>query len=659
MIGDLLSGLIWQSRLGLKADGIRAYAAHGYVDNAYRPPQLPFVSIVGPLSFNVEPEREAGRQAAAPVRVPGHVIGRPRAAGAGVPNDGSLRLRFDARLMLTLTGLPGGSFDTAATGPLLAAAIANGIRDARNDGAVTDANGTPLDEEATQTLEDVTCRWDPETRRFAIASVPAAGERVSRVELLPVAGDIAAALGLSPPESARDGYSYLHRLPAPRAVTVDVQLNLWASSQRDLALLMEDLAILAPTRGNVLTRPSLLQADVAAGASTIRLLDEGEPTLADSLLHLEAAGGFTDRVRGASIVLSAGTSAATAPARLVFAPAATASMRLYPSPLVANPLHSANPAPNGLALALGLRLDAGAVDGSNLRLLELTEPGGARVFGLELVVVSGEGDALHADLDARATLRQAGVPIEVRTRLRLPLATLEAGFVGLHARLDASAGVISLWVDGQPQRLGEPTQTPLAPTRAPGSATVASADMSLVVGRAAPGNAVGFALSHLHVIGAPLGALDPALRRSLTGGARIRPGDPIVLARSEDGYRPSSTRFHAIVVAVEGARLELSSPLNADFRCGQTLAFCDECFYFQTSIKRRDDLLNHLYRACVDYRVSALIEDERARSTAALAERVEVNLVALGAGRNESRAPGVDAVITDNKRTRVLKERGV
>src|SRR5688572_10584954 len=146
---------MWQARMALRAGPTRVHAAHGYVDNAYRPSRLPFVSVVGPLAFNIEPEREAGRPGAAQVSVPGHVIGRPRSAGDVVPNNGTLRIRFDTRTTITLTGLPGGSFANDANGPSLAQAITSAMRAA--------LAGDPLE-------QAVLCRWDAAGKRLAIIS---------------------------------------------------------------------------------------------------------------------------------------------------------------------------------------------------------------------------------------------------------------------------------------------------------------------------------------------------------------------------------------------------------------------------------------------------------------------------------------------------------
>jgi len=69
----------------------------------------------------------------------------------------------------------------------------------------------------------------------------------------------------------------------------------WASTQRDLGYVIDTLIRTVPIRTRVVTRPGLLAEDMAAGATELRLLSAGEPTLPISLLHLEATDGFHDR----------------------------------------------------------------------------------------------------------------------------------------------------------------------------------------------------------------------------------------------------------------------------------------------------------------------------------------------------------------------------
>src|ERR1041384_1479533 len=112
MVREILSGWLWQARLSIRTAGARAFAAHGYVDPSYRPPRLPVVSVVGPLSLPVEPDRENGKAGTARIKIPGYAVSQVRAPAQTVPATGSLALRLDGRAQVTLA-LPGG--DVSAT----------------------------------------------------------------------------------------------------------------------------------------------------------------------------------------------------------------------------------------------------------------------------------------------------------------------------------------------------------------------------------------------------------------------------------------------------------------------------------------------------------------------------------------------------------------
>lgn len=652
MIREILSGLIWQARVALRSGSARAFAAHGYVDEAYRPPRVPFVSVVGPLGLHPEPERENKRVAAATVKVPGHVIGKPRASTDSVPPAGALTLRFDGRATVTLTGLPGGSFGSAATGPAIAAAINAGLAAALAGGQFKEPSGATLtDPLLLAALAQATCRWDAEGARIALSSDPGipSMENRSSVELLAVTDNIAGALGLAPPDVAQEGRSYLSRLTAPRAMTVDVRVDLWAASQGELAAMMDTVAAAAPTRGQLLLRPSLLAADAANGDTTIRLLARGEPTTGQSLAHLEATDQTLERARGGRLALTAGASWLAPPAGLQLSGTGTASVAVYPTPPVPDPMRYDNPAPRGLALALGLKLAAGSADGQQLRLVSL-DAGGQPVIRIELGIVLVE-TALLGELVATATLSQGAGTATAQTRWRVPVGTLEAG-VALHARVDGEQGVVWLSLDGQAQPLDDTDATPVPPTVAPGE-PVAAGDMTLTLGNGA-GNPVAFTVESLHLVAEPVGPLDPALRSSITPAARLRPGDVIVLADSDDGYRAGKRRFQALALSVNGDEVTLSRPVEGSWPRGRTLAFQDECFFFQTQLRRKDDLLNHLYRCSVDYRVSGLLEDPNARPTAPLVEKPVVELVPRGASRVAGGHPGTAVVDVDTAKRGVI-----
>ncbi|RKH55913.1 hypothetical protein [Corallococcus llansteffanensis] len=638
MIREILSGMLWQGRLALRSGGMRVFAAHGYVDEGYRPSRVPFFSVVGPLGIHSEPERENGRTATSTVRVPGHLIGRPRGPGDSVPAGGALKLRLDGRALVTLTGLPGGSFASAATGPALAAALDTKLADALSGGLFQEPSGAPLtDPLLLAALAAVTARWDAEGSRLALSSdpgIPSLDFR-SSVEVLPVTGSIAAALGLEPPERAQEGRTYLSKLRAPRAMAIDVQVDLWAGSQVDLAAIMDTVALAIPTRGQMVLRPSLLGADVPEGATKLRLLSQGEPTLPLSLAHLEASDQGLERARGGRVDLTPGASWLPDSGGLRLSGTGTATVRVHPTPVVPDSFHPDNPAPEGFALSLGLQVAPGAAEGQTVPvgvLLAQAQPVLRLVLRYVLV-----GTRLFGEVVATATLAREGGTQVAETRWRLLASRLEAGVL-LHARLDAGEGVVWLSADGVPQPLLDAEATPAPPVAAPGI-PVAASDMLLTLG-ADTGTPLDFTVDHLHLVADPVGPLDPALRRSLIAAPAVRPGDVLLLGDCDDGYRIGKRRFQALALAVDGDEVTLSRPVEGSWARGRTLVFQEECFFFQTQLRRKDDLLNHLYRCSVDYRVSALMEELNARTGARLVEKPVVDPVPRGASRAASGHPG-------------------
>lgn len=648
MIREILSGLLWQGRMALRSGDVRVFAAHGYVDEGYRPSRVPFLSVVGPLGLFPEPERENGRTGVATFRVPGFLVGRPRAPADSVPANGSLMLRFDGRATVTLTGLPGGSFASSDTGPGLAAAINTKLGEALGGGLFQEPSGAPLtDPLLLAALSAVTSRWDVEGQRLAISSDPgiASMEFRSSVEVLPVAGSIADALGLEPPEQSQAGRAFLSRIRAPKAMAIDVQVDLWAGSQGDLASIMDTVAIAIPTRGQMILRPSLLAEDVADGATSVRLLTRGEPTTLLSLVHLEASDQNLERARGGRVDLTPGASFLPASEGLSLSGTGTASVLVYPLPAVPDPLRADNPAPDGLSLSLGLRVAPGAVAAQTLPVAVLMAQA---LPVLQLIVSYVQVDTrLMGEVVATATLAQGGGTQVAETRWRLPAERLEAG-VELHARLSAAEGVVWLSADGTPQPLQDADATPVPPFAAPGVTVVAS-DMVLTLG-AATGTPLDFTVDHLHLVAEPVGPLDPALRRSVTAASRLSLGDVVVLGSSDDGFRVGKERFQALVMGVDGDLVTLSKPVEGVWARGRTLVFEEECFFFQTQLRRRDDVLNHLYRCCVDYRVSALMDEPNARTTARLVEKPVLDLVARGASRGASGHPGTSVTEVDTAR---------
>ncbi len=651
MVPEILNGLLWQARLSIRSPSARTFAAHGYVDPSYRPPRLPFVSVVGPLALHVEPERENGRTGQATLRTPGYVIGTARAPAMTVPAAGGLRLRFDGRASVTLAlaGLPITPFGDPATGPAVAAAINAAIATALLANEFTDTDGTVLtDATLLAALPTVAARWNVTTRQLTLASDPGTASTGMRssVEVLATADDLAPALGLVPPAAAQTGRQRIHRLPAPRAMTVDMRLDLWAQSQGDMALMFDGLAYAAPTRGRLILRPSLLAADVSDGAVELRLLDRGEPTTTDSLLHLEGGDGMTDRARGALFAASGGATSDLPAARFRLANAGQIVGPVWSPPLAPDPLFASQPAPSGFAVALGLTLDAGAAANDSYSLLTLSR-GATTIFALTLDVVSvdvpPDGPQPFGEVTATATLARDTVNATARTRRRIPLAQIEAGGT-LHATIVADTGTIALAWQGEPQRLDDTLVTPAQPTAAPGI-PILGEDMTLTLGGGA-GAPVPHpvSVSHVHLLREPHGPLDPSLRLSVAPASRLRPGDMLAVAASDDGWHVGESRSLTLVDRVQGNRVILTRPLRGAFSRGRALVYEDECFFFQTAVKRRDDLMNQLYHCSVDYKVSALLEDPTARATAILVQEVRDETTPRGARRVPGGHPGVSVV---------------
>lgn len=618
MVDEILAALLWRARLGIRVGDLRACAGHGYVDPSYRPPALPYVSVVGPLSLAVEPERDNGRSGQALLRIPGFVIGQPRPATLIPPTSGTLRLRINQRARVALSlALPGTAFGDPATGN----AIADAINAAIATATVTDDGGAPVSDAGVRAaVAATTARWSPE--RLQLALIADAATDQSSIELLPGALDLAPVLGLAPPAQARLGRRHLHRLPPPRPMTIEMRLDLWASTQQDLASMFDGLAMGTPTRGKLVVRPSLLAEDGRRGSTVIRLLERGEPTTADSFVHLEGGDGLRDRAADVEFAALAG--AAHEPTAGRFRLTGTGRMVgvAYRPPLEPNPLFATDPAPRGLACAIGVQLDRDASQAGDVYPLCAVTRGAANVVSLELRVQSAAvgqppQDKLFAQIVARADLRRGAAIVPVETRWRVPLEALVDQPATIHAQLSTDTGAVTLWLDGIAQRLDDAFATQTPPVVAGPAATSAGTSMRVVVGGEA-GQPRPLSVTHLHLVREPHGALDPRLRQSLTRAGRLRPGDVIALATSGDGWQLGDDRLLALVAAVEGDAVTLTRPLADPLRRGQAIAFQEDCFFFQTALKRRDDLMNRLYHCSIDYRVSALLEDPQARATAAL-----------------------------------------
>lgn len=639
---EVINGFLWLARTSLRCGRMPVRAGHGYADSAYRPADLPYVSALGPMWFDVEPERdEKGRHVL--VLMPGHVLGaRRESPGVVIAPGGALKLRFDGDSTVTLSGLPGVDLGDDQSCLDFAVTVEQGLSLAAQNGGYTGPDGKVVASTARLAeLAQGKVRWDPETRRFAITSGRqgiAWSVRASSVEVLPVAGSVSTALGLDGGTSV-PGRMVRHKLPPPRAITLDVRLDLWAATQPEMASLSDALCRLVPSRGAVRTLPALLAADAEAGTDTLVLLAKGEPTLPVSLLHVEAAAGAVDRVTGRA--LSPGIAPQPDGTLLLDATTPSSGLRVLPTPLVPGPFDAPHPLPRGLALTLGVKVAGGGVDGQTLSLCALTF-GGDPVLAITAALVTTNG-SISADLTAVATFVQAdGTAAQASSTLRLPLSQLEEG-VALHAAVVAATGTIEWYADGAPQMLDDPKSTPVLPTVVQGVPS-AGTGMMFVLGDAG-GNPLDLRVSHAHLFAEPIGPFDPDLRRSVSVASRFPPGKRIRIALAGEKIS-TETRATLNVVSVSGDTLRVFPELPATFAKGRSVVFAEEHFFQQTALRRKDDLANHLYRLTAEYRVSALLEPDFVLAPATAVEAAIVEVIATGpSGGEAALGPGTDATV--------------
>jgi hypothetical protein len=640
----VLHGLLWLARSALRAGGLPVQAAHGYADMAYKPPQLPFVSVVGPLNVAWDPQREAAKPREANLQLPGYLMGEVRAAGQLV-GAGQLHLRFDGDAEVTVAVAPG-AFDPEAGARLVAAQIEAAIHLAATAGAFTTGAGAPLanipaNAARIAELGAITCRWDPAARRLAVSSgrrgVASAAQR-SSVELLPAAGTTAADLGLGAGRSL-EGRVRRHKLSTPRAMTVDVRLELWAASQAQLAAMTDALGRVAVARTNFVTFPALLAASAKPGDDRLKLLVTGEPLQRESLTYLEAAGGADDRVSGRSFTAPPGALLA-GPARFHLAGTDQMQLAVSPTPVVPDPRDVGNPIPRGVAVSIGVMLDAGAAAGQTVRLCAL-ELDGKPVLELELTFVTVAAK-LFADIVGRATFTDGVVESTAETTWRVSAAItgppaqqpFETGVV-LHAAVASARGTVELFMNGQPR----PDAAVPAPVAGAGT-LLGGNDMRLTLGNPA-GNPLGVAITHAHLYAEPFGPTDPQLRPSITPARGFVPGQRLRLCRTVDGVTLGEERAETTVLEVHGDELVIFPVVEDTWERGRTLMFGDELFFQPLELRRRDDLLNQVYRLSADYRVSALLEDALGETSVPLSERLDVNLDTRRSGSPQHGVPGV------------------
>ena len=101
-------------------------------DASYRPPALPYASVIGPLNIELEPDRDPPRTIFLPVQAPGYLAGAERVAADLVPAPGDLTLRIDGDIIVVADvdpgALAGESMTADGVGPAVAEALEQAIR---------------------------------------------------------------------------------------------------------------------------------------------------------------------------------------------------------------------------------------------------------------------------------------------------------------------------------------------------------------------------------------------------------------------------------------------------------------------------------------------------------------------------------------------------
>jgi hypothetical protein len=606
MVPEVLEGMLWLARLGLRCQVGTVRAGHGYADPSFRPSSLPFVSLVGPLGVEVEPERDLPVALDAIVQLPGFVRGAPR-SGEAVAAGATLAVSFEGDATTQIT-LEAGNFGSLASAAAVCTDIENKLRVAASTGAFRNPADAVIDDPLRMSeLEAISCRWDPATSTVVLSSGRCGYLMALAPSMVEVAGGTAApALGFSVPTRGQPGRHVRQHPPAPKSFAIDLRLDLWAASQRDLGYLIDALVRSLPKPGRLVTRAALLAAEVAPGDTSVRLLATGEPTTAESWLHLEASDGLSDRVSDALLEVSSPANVQLLPQSLFFSGNGVARKVLARSPTVPDPRRTAVLAPSGVALTLGLRLVL-ALAGHTGRLASL-QSGGQDVLVLDYAIVDvdpGVGSSLAVLLTARAAFRGAGdVSGTAQVTRRLPLSVASDG-VAVHVVAQSGPGLLAIAIDSAVQDYADAAQTPSPPLAAPGTFATAD-DLAVTLGNPA-GNPAPFELDHVHLYAAPLPALDPRLRGSAHGAGQFRPGDHLALGASERGLLPVGAIESFLVRSVSGDTVELDRPV-AQRWCRRSLVHARDCIVQEREVRRRDDLTNRLYRYCVGYRVSPYFE---------------------------------------------------
>lgn len=628
-LSEILNAMIWRARVAMRLPQTQLFAGHGVADANYRPRNLPYVSVVGPLNLEVEPDRELPEAAYIFAQTPGHLAGRGPMTGQPVPAPGQLHLTLDDATALSVP-VDFGPDAGVALDDDVARRVARGvtvaIRTAVDGGAGMEGGQPVVAPDRLGELRRTVLRWEEGRARFVLISgrraVVDRTERItstapSAVAVRPGPQDRSGDLGLAgdgtltvPSRMAR------HRVTEPTAVAVDLRLDLWSGSQQHLADMLERWSVLTPTRGQLLTCPGMLRDDAPRGSRTLRILPGVWPVERWTLALLDAASGFDNRVTGRAPNLSGG--AALANDRLTLAGNATAAHRLWDAPLLPPPDRPDHPAPDGYALMVEVQTVGAPQDGETVRVATLS---------------TDAGDALSVTLRTRTRAGTLETVVEVRAAsdnggfaprdFLVDPARLAAG-VMLHVTLLAPAGRLVAFADGLPL---PPDDDAVPPAEVPGT-PLGAEDMMLTFGDAG-GIDRDIRIRRAELLARPLGPMDPRLALTGASASRWRIGDPVALVANYDG-RSAAEPFTAVVIGTGDGALILDRPLPRSYARATTVVCKRVLFFAQRQWRRRDDLINRMYRLSAEYRVSAFLEDQLPATTAPIVERPEVDLRDLG-----------------------------
>jgi hypothetical protein len=591
--------MLWYLRAVVAAGGVPVRAEHGYVDSTWRPPSVPFIALTGPLAVELSAERETRAPRAVLLLQAGYLEGAPLDPLAESV-AGNLCVRVDNEHELEV------AVPATAVGAALASALQVALR-----AAAPVAVPPAVAPEAARLAElaRVTVRWEESARRLYIISGRygvVTSPEVSRIEL--VGGTAAASLGFA---GARvvGGRTVRHQLTPPRAMNVEVRVDLWAAGQVELGSMVDSLLRALPTRGHVPTRAGLLAEDVVLGATSLRVLPEAWPTLRFALAHLEPTGAPRCRVSGAEVGVADGTWG-NAAGRLALAINGSAVLPVARSPLLPDPLAPPHLAPRGFAVGFAFSITGPHPVGQSRPIvtLERTVDGVART-PLFLTLVRANGGPTGLELRARAEVSGPGGTGTASAAWQFAPTRFRT-FTQVHLIVDAVTGALTLYLDG---KLVPPNGSP---ARVPGVSHL-GADTSLRLGGAGPG---ALEFGYLLLFAEPVGILDPRLRTAASPAARYAPGDRLMLARTTDGVTPLEPRFAATVESVNGNTITLSPATTSAFPAGRSIVLHEDLFVEQLRVTRKDDLLNRLFRASVDYRVAGVLEENLSDITGPLVE---------------------------------------